>query len=219
MLRHHAPFRAYVRDVPIVAMTASAIQGDQEKCKKAGMDDYMAKPVKAKLLERMLVRWSLNKRSGPTPQPSSEASECSHESDHCTNAVIPCVGIEDYDGFEAKPEPEPQAKANPKPEAAEAGESRSSILTPRPKPSPLVISQSLSAPDPPARGDLPQAMRLESDELAQQGRDDKLIDAAGVPPPGVPSLHTPLSEKGDSLTEANVQKFEREEELRRRKMS
>lgn len=211
-------------------MTASAIQGDQEKCKKAGMDDYMAKPVKAKLLERMLVRWSLNRRSGPTPQPSSEASECSHESDHCTNVGIPCVGVEEYDEHEPEHEPEP----GPGPEheqevggpgglgvtgAAEAGESRSSILTPRPKPSPLVISQSSSALETPSRDDLPQAMRLESDELAQQGRDDKLIDAAGVPPSGVPSLHTPLSEKGDSLTEENVQKFEREEELRRRRMS
>ena len=59
LVRHHLPYRTYVQDVPIVAMTASAIQGDQEKCKKAGMDDYLSKPVQSKTLEKMLVRWSI----------------------------------------------------------------------------------------------------------------------------------------------------------------
>ncbi|ROW10855.1 hypothetical protein VPNG_05386 [Cytospora leucostoma] len=215
LLRHHAPYRAYVRDVPIVAMTASAIQGDQEKCKKAGMDDYMAKPVKPKLLERVLVRWSLHKRSGPTPQPSSEASECSHESDHCTHAGIPCVGIEE-DGTKAGGGPPGRA---PPAEGRDAGDpNKPNLLRPGLKASPLAASsRSPATPEPaPARADLPQVRRLESDELAQQGRDEKLIHAAGGTPPG----HTPMSEKGDSLTEANVQKFEREEEeLRRRRMS
>lgn len=51
-----------VQCTPIVAMTASAIQGDREKCQKSGMDDYLAKPVKGKVLERMLVKWAIEGR-------------------------------------------------------------------------------------------------------------------------------------------------------------
>ncbi|CAE7227044.1 unnamed protein product [Rhizoctonia solani] len=45
------------RSVPVIAMTASAIRGDKEKCLKVGMSDYLSKPVKRQALEAMLVRW------------------------------------------------------------------------------------------------------------------------------------------------------------------
>ncbi|KAL3419676.1 histidine kinase hhk6p [Phlyctema vagabunda] len=51
-----------LRDIPVIAMTASAIQGDAEKCHQAGMDDYLAKPVEKLRLEAMLVKWALNRK-------------------------------------------------------------------------------------------------------------------------------------------------------------
>ena len=49
--------RAYDQKVPIIAMTAHAMQGDRERCLQAGMNDYISKPVSPAALSEALSRW------------------------------------------------------------------------------------------------------------------------------------------------------------------
>jgi len=64
------------RRVPIIAMTANPVEGDQEKCFACGMDDYLAKPIRMAVLEAALSRWTglpqpagLSRRESPVSPP------------------------------------------------------------------------------------------------------------------------------------------------------
>jgi PAS domain S-box-containing protein len=50
---------SFVKDhnIPIIAMTANAMQGDRSKCLMAGMNDYIAKPIRADELSIALDKW------------------------------------------------------------------------------------------------------------------------------------------------------------------
>ncbi|MBK1651951.1 hypothetical protein CKO08_06850 [Halorhodospira halochloris] len=45
------------RKIPIIAMTARAMKGDQDRCLQVGMDEYLSKPIQPEVLQRVLKRY------------------------------------------------------------------------------------------------------------------------------------------------------------------
>jgi CheY-like chemotaxis protein len=54
------------KDLPVVAMTANAMQGDRDRCIAAGMNDHIAKPIEPEDLWKMLLKWIKPRRSTET---------------------------------------------------------------------------------------------------------------------------------------------------------
>jgi HPt (histidine-containing phosphotransfer) domain-containing protein len=66
--------------LPIVAVTANALQGDEQKCLEAGMNDFLPKPFKLAQLQALLTRWlprAGESRSTNTAPQSPDARDAS----------------------------------------------------------------------------------------------------------------------------------------------
>ena len=57
--------------IPIIGLTANAMQEDRERCARAGMDDYVTKPVSVEQFARVLRRWA--KKTDANIKPRSVA--------------------------------------------------------------------------------------------------------------------------------------------------
>jgi CheY-like chemotaxis protein/HPt (histidine-containing phosphotransfer) domain-containing protein len=65
-LEQAGTIRVGARRIPIIAMTASAMAGDRDRCLASGMDDYLTKPASMEALRTVLRRWIRADSASPT---------------------------------------------------------------------------------------------------------------------------------------------------------
>lgn len=81
--------------VPIIAMTANAMQGDREACLNAGMDDYISKPVTAETLSQVLQKWAFRSKKQEETPVAIDIAVSASKPEKTVAAVFDRVGLMD----------------------------------------------------------------------------------------------------------------------------
>ena len=79
--------------IPVIAMTANAMQGDRDECLEAGMDDYLAKPISAMGLAKVLDKWLPEGEEKPERQHHEEGLEDAEEAQSAGEPIWDKAGM------------------------------------------------------------------------------------------------------------------------------